>query len=947
MRGPPDRLHFPPVAQNRRMLNVRRCPLTLLACSISLLWGGSAFAMQQPSDEAWFETHIRPVLADRCFECHGPKKQWAGLRLDQRSFWIQGGESGAAIDLADPKSSQVMDRITSHDDSFRMPPADAGPPLSSEQIENLQRWIESGAPWPDNPLERADASPDPKTHWAFQPLSDPIPPEGRDDPVATWISERWPAERQVDLSDASPRDRLRRLHFALTGLPPTFQQVQDFERDPSQEAWESAVEALLSSPSYGERMARLWMDVARYSDTKGYVYAREERTFVHAWAYRDWLIDAFSKDLPYDQFVQLQIAGDSILPKDSPDLAALGFMTLGRRFLAVSSDIIDDRLDTMFRGIMGLSISCARCHDHKFDPISTRDYYALSGVFLSSLETRAQIRVESDAASEEFWTGLKERRAKLEELMSKHRAEANRRIIDRFAEYLIAQKEFEKYPDGAFTQITTKEDIIPAIVRRWEWVLGELQDQRNPVMQPWIELSNLSTESFAEQAALKLRSWREPSTEFRINPVVLAVLPAEPQSLSEIANAYGSLAKVLADEGDAPADQDRDQARQLLVSDHSPFLIPNESIENTEWMWDNGTCVEIWNAQSEIDRWLLRPDAPKLELPILADRAVPMRGRVFRRGDPNQKGDLLDRRFPEFFDLRESIAFEKGSGRLELAHALTRADNPLTARVWVNRVWQMHFGSGLVSSASDFGLRSERPSHPELLDWLTRGFIENGWSTRWLHKEITRSAFYRTSSSVPVSIVTACSAADPENRLLWRFPRKRLSWEEMRDAMLSVSGLLDRTIGGKSIDGLTPLSHGRYRRSVYSLIDRQYLPMTFQVFDFANPDLHTPTRGETIVPQQSLFLMNHPFPVACARSLTEEIERQPSVEAHDNASFVTRLYRQTLQREPEGREIEVALAFLEQWGDGAEGATSDGPQLPGRVALAQVLLLSNEFHYLE
>ena len=387
--------------------------------------------------------------------------------------------------------------------------------------------------------------------------------------------------------------------------------------------------------------------------------------------------------------------------------------------------------------------------------------------------------------------------------------------------------------------------------------------------------------------------------------------------------------------------------RAMLLDRDSAFYIPDEPIDSTEWLWDNGTCVEIWKAQADIDQWLMQANEFPPELGVLRDRSVVSDARILRRGNANLKAESVPRGFFEFFESAPPAPFQNGSGRLELARRIASNDNPLTARVWVNRIWQEVFGEGLVQSASDFGLRSDPPSHPELLDALALAFIEHGWSTRWLIRElVTTEAFRRKSFGQNLR----AQEIDPANRSLWRMNRHRLTWEESRDALSALSGMMIQRIGGKSVDPLASDQASLARRSLYTTIDRQYLPMTLQNFDFANPDMHNPKRSETVVPQQALFLLNHPLPAQAARSLVGLIERSEGMEASkpsessrlSDEDFITALHRRVLQRTPSLYEMELALEFLRQ-----ENQQSDPKVLTPRDQLAQVLLIGNETIYID
>ena len=922
----------------------------------------------------WFELNVRPVLIEKCLECHGPNKQWASLRLDNQEFLDRGGENGPVINQRELIKSPLIARIESIDPDVRMPPPDSMHSLSPRERDSLRQWVLRGARFPANQTNVpmiADSSIDSRNeivarHWSFQPLKARSVPatdlhtvnviKDASGNTLHWI-DRYIRDTLVQrgiepLPMADRRTQIRRLHRVLTGLFPTWEDVQRYEQDSSVEAWGNAIDRVLHRPETAEKWARVWMDIARYSDTKGYVYAREDRTFVFSRAYRDWLIRAFRDDLPYDRFIELQLAADQLVPKGSPDLAALGFLTLGRRFLAIQYDIIDDRIDTTFRGLMGLTVQCARCHDHKFDPISTRDYYSFVGVFQSCIDQREEIPDHLQSQSDEFRKGLLERKQKLKEITSKHRVEANDRIQKRFADYLETQVQLDKYPEGSFNQLSTKEDLIPALVHRWEWYLGLPQIAHEPVLRIWSELSKIPSSDFQVQAAHVLA--RLDSEPGACDPVVRKHFESPTASIREVADRYGAIVAEAAAAwqgeierrtaaGETPPMNSEDPAletlRRVLLDRNSGFYIPDEPIDSTEWYWDNGTCVEIWKAQTEIDQWLMQPDGSPVELGVLRDRDVISDARLLKRGNANLKGESVARRYFEYLKGDDSSEFQHGSGRLELARRIASAGNPLTARVWVNRVWQQVFGEGLVQSTSDFGVRSDPPSHPELLDELAMQFIAHGWSNRWLIRELISTEAFRRASW---GDHPKANEVDPGNRFLWRMNRHRLTWEESRDALLTFAGTLSDAPGGKSVDPLSNSDAAMARRSLYTTIDRQYLPMTLQNFDFANPDMHSPKRSETIVPQQALFFLNHPLPAKAALKSVETIERSAVNEPLSDERFIEELYRRILQRNPSTAELVMNLGFLRE---ASEENNSNG--LSPRAQLSQVLMICNEVTYIE
>ncbi|MEO6787139.1 MAG: DUF1549 domain-containing protein, partial [Chthoniobacteraceae bacterium] len=462
---------------------------------------------------AYFESRIRPLLVERCYECHGEKKQKGDLRLDSKAAWQKGGESGAIIKSGDPDASLLIKAVRYADQDLQMPPKRQ---LAADEIAALEHWVKIGAPDPrDASAPRVRKSVDfaeGRKQWAFQPVGNPQPPKLEHDEWSRAELDRFVLARlwQSDLQPSAPADRrtlIRRATFDLTGLPPTIEEVDAFVRDTSPDAFAKVVDRLLASPHYGEHWARHWLDVARYSDTKGYVYAREERQFVNAWPYRDWVVRALTDDMPYDRFLLLQLAADQVEPANSPHLAAMGFLTLGRRFLGVTHDIIDDRIDVVMRGTQGLTVACARCHDHKFDPISTRDYYALYGVFQSCAERVVPCGPPTTDAA--FEKGLREREEKLRAMMAQRREEQSARVRATVTEHLVAQLELEKYPEETFTQIIGPGDINPVFVRRWQQFLADAQQRRDPVFAAWYEFAKIKPAEFAthgESVAQKLRT---------------------------------------------------------------------------------------------------------------------------------------------------------------------------------------------------------------------------------------------------------------------------------------------------------------------------------------------------------------------------------------------------------------------------------------------------------
>jgi len=752
------------------------------------------------------------------------------------------------------------------------------------------------------------ASP-PKDWWAIHPLDRAAlaaAPAGVDVFVGA-------ALRKEELTASPPASRqalIRRATIDLTGLPPSPAEVEAFVNDPSPDAYPRLIERLLASPHHGEQWARHWLDVARYSDFKGYVYAREEKRFVHATAYRDWVVRAFNEDMGYDRFLLRQIAADQVEPAGSPHLAAMGFLTLGRRFLGVTHDIIDDRIDVVMRGTMGLTVGCARCHDHKFDPIPTSDYYALYGVFKNCAEKLVPCSPAAIGAAPD--KELSSREKKLRDTMAQRREEQAARVRATVREHLLAQFELEKYPEETFSQILEAKDLNPFVVRRWQSYLEQCRTQHEPVFLAWHAFKQIPAADFAKQSATVTARLREDGA----NPLVVRAFATPPSSMREVAERYGALfdhietqwqalRKTKADAQALP-EAAAEALRQVLHGADSPCLVPDEHIANNEMFFTTGVVTELWKLQGEVDRWLIgQPNATGYAT-ILEDRAKPVTSRIFLRGNPLTKGAEVPRGFLTVLSGGHPRPFTQGSGRLELARAIIDPANPLTARVMVNRVWMHHFGQGLVTTPSDFGTRANLPSHPELLDWLALQFIDSGWSVKALHRLIMLSATYQQSSQGP-HLETALALdreRDPENRLLWRMNAHRLTFEEARDAWLAAAGRLDLSVGGRPME---LFASGNTRRTLYTTVDREQLPTVMRTFDFANPDLSTPKRTETTVPQQALFGMNHPFLAAQAKAL----RRRPDVSTcTSDAARVNLIFRLLLQRPPTPSEAAAAVAFV-------------------------------------
>lgn len=928
-------------------------------------------AVDLQAAEHFFENSIRPLLQSRCHECHGTERQDGDLRLDSRDALLQGGRTGPAIVLGNPDQSLLLQAVHRTGD-LEMPPDE---PLLEAEIAALTQWIRTGAVWAGTEqIEPSEIQRRSAEHWAFQPLVAPDTSAPLANVIDHWIQTRLQAEGLRATAPADRRTLLRRLRFVLTGLPPSHAEVEAFQQDPDPSAYESRVEQALSSPQFGEHWARHWLDLARYSDTKGYVYSREERFWTHAWSYRDWVIDAINRDLPYDQFIRLQLAADQIAD-DPNDLAAMGFLTIGRRFLGVKPDIIDDRIDVVTRGLLGLTVSCARCHDHKYDAIPTADYYSLYGVMASCYEEDRSL-VSPELLSAEY---VAERTKRQQAYLDQHkqlRDQAAQRARQRTADYLAAQLQLDQYPGELFGQLFKPDDLLPSVVHRWADYLRRSAASEDPIFTAWHRLLAIPAAEFAQQApVVAAELGAAPPT--MVHPAIAAAMrEAQLTTHRDVVQLYsqvlqqqlslltlppatgsGDIASTPADtEPHAPNSSGEGIPKQgveknspdkdplfeaLFFGENSPCVVPDEPIVEIEYFVDIASCESLWKLQAELDRWVLQGDSRDRRARVLVDRPQPIEPQIFRRGSPLRKGDFVPRQFLSLLAGDDRSPFENGSGRLELADAIATADNPLTARVMVNRIWGHVFGQPLVATTSDFGLRSELPSHPELLDQLAQEFIEHGWSVKHIVRQMLLSETFRQAGadSLPPKLLEQALNLDPENRLLWHSKPRRLTIEALRDTLLSTSGQLDSsTFGGKAVDLWTP-PFAR-RRSVYGLVDRQFLPSLLRSFDFANPDLHIPWRSETTVAQQCLFFLNHPLVLEQAKQVVEEASQ--GVAKNDSLACIQQLFRRILQRDPSELESLEAMEFLD-----AAAETAESNQLDPWQQLAQVLYSSNEFLFIE
>jgi hypothetical protein len=755
-------------------------------------------------------------LVTECLPCHGGKKTENGFKVDSREALMRGGDSGPAIVAGEPDKSTLLRAIQYGDDALRMPPKRR---LSADVAAAFRQWISAGAVWPHStsPAVAAPKS-DPSQHWAFRAINAARPPKeptvGATSAIDNFITGRLSSAGLCAVGRADRRTLIRRVTFDLTGLPPLPEEVDAFENDPSPTAYARVVDRLLASPRYGERWGRHWMDVVRYADTAG---DNADYPIPEAALYRDYIIDAFNRDKPFDQFVREQLAGDILAKAGEAEsyassVVATGFLALSRRYATAPFELwhltLEDTIETTGRAFLGLTLRCARCHDHKFDPVSQRDYYALYGIFASTTFPYAGS----------------------EELQSK------------------------EFPRLNFVPLVEPAKADP-ILRKHQQSLKSL-----------------------EETIRSLESGKDPKSAGRV----------------------------------------KELRRELLLRKR-PSLPP------------------------ELPGAYAVAEGPGVNVPLQ------------RRGDPGNPGEVVPRGVPRWAFLEGATSagpVSSGSGRLELANWIADASNPLTARVIANRIWQHHFGTGIVATASNMGLRGDAPSHPELLDWLAARLIAGGWSIKSLHREILLSQTYQRSSADDARN----AAVDPEDRLLWRFPRRRLDAESIRDAMLGVSGCLEQTRPRPHpfppIDRWHWTQHNAFKevypsnhRTVFLMTQRLIKHPYLAIFDGPDTNLSTESRASSTVPLQALYLMNNAFVEAQASGLAKRLLAASALDA-ERLSLAFRL---AWSRSPSPVEEARLREFLRT---AAEAMASTDRSRESReqelwTAVAKVMLTANEFLYID
>ena len=872
------------------------------------------------SEAAFFTTRILPLLAHNCFACHTDSRL-GGLRLDSREAVLQGGKSGPAILLSNPEDSLLIQAVSYTHSRLKMPPTGK---LKEEEIADLRSWIKSGAVWPETSVPKAAPlyviTPERRAFWAFQPVrKPPLPTVKNEDwvrsPIDRFILAKLEESGLKPVGPASKQALIRRATFDLIGLPPSPEEVDAFVNDNRPDAFAKVVDRLLSSPHYGERWGRYWLDLARYAD--GQLGASKDTPYENAFRYRDWVIQALNEDMPYDVFVKAQIAADRLDGGNREKLLpGLGFLALG--------DSADERVDVTTRTFLALTVGCARCHDHKFDPIPTKDYYSLAGIFQSSQTDEIPL-APNDAV--EAWKKHKKKIDDLQEaiddFIKKQSADLSEMLAAKTARYMMAV--FQAAPADA--------NLNPEILSRWKTYLKD-QDKEHPFLKSWFALvSSNPTLADVKKAAEEFQSLviRLFAEKREIDDRNYVKLGGAKGAKDERTRQYTNLESLEIEKYYLWRDLASDPFMRngvLFPGGIYYYGVPStlERDFKTRGGEVRATDIDGWLGpewKEHLDRMRAELSELKRTLPTqypflhaFRDSTKPANARVAIRGDQNNLGEEAPRRFLQILSEGEPKPFTAGSGRLELATAISSSANPLTARVLVNRVWHLHFGKGIVRSPGNFGQMGERPTHPELLDYLAARFMENGWSLKKLHREIMLSSVYMLSADHSAENYTK----DPDNRLLWRANlRHRLDVEAMRDALLAVAGTLDLTVGGPP----ERLDEKNHRRTIYAYIGRTQPDAMLTLFDFPNPNNTSEQRTVTAGPLQRLFFMNSEFVRIQAQALAGRLKGT-------DAEKIDAAYRLLFARRPTDSEVAAGLDFLKNGGD-------------AWAQYAQVLLSSSEF----
>lgn len=964
---------------------------SLIASCLLLLATATTARADAESDNEFFEKQIRPILVDRCESCHSAAtgKTNGGLALDTRAGWMKGGESGPPIVPGEPENSLLIRAVQYSSDGPQMPPKEEGGKLPDNEIAAITEWIKRGAPDPRTKTIKAlGMTPDEvRTWWSFQKVRHVDPPKVQNERWARTELDRF-ILAELEKRDLKPSDRadkrilLRRVTYDLTGLPPTIAEMDAFLSDSAEDAFDRVVNRLLDSPSYGERWSRHWLDVARYADF--YDANPKTRTasceLTEAWRYRDWVVDSLNKDLPYDQFIRHQIAGDTMPNPTGSDVYPEGL--IATTFLSngvwdrgdadkekIISDMADDNIDTVGKAFLGLTLGCARCHDHKFDPVSTEDYYALAGIFYSS-----HILKDLGAKGAEYVMNRAPLVSKAV-LAEREEREARLKATQAKIDSIVQQNRYQKLSTGGSplvpSQITTGAESKGSISETGEiTVVGPASKDsytiqcQAPAGEPirFVRLEAISDPSLpasgpgraangnfmigrvsltfvppGEASAPTAVKWASATADFEQKGFAVAgAIDDKPETGWAIEPSFGTnhvaVFGIAADQT-IPAgsqltftiDQTHSEKSavgklRLSVTNALPEISPSDDPDQPKLITERDQLQKELSVPVPLAMAVEEGGMPGGLFPNIQD--VP----IHIRGSYAKLGPVVPRRMPKFLAGDNQTPVASGSGRRELANWVASPDNPLTARVIVNRFWQWHFGEGLVRTPSNFGKMGEAPSHPELLDWLATKLVEDGWSLKSLHRRILSSATYQQASRAAAEAVQK----DPENHWFGRVVPRRLEAESIRDAMLFVAGKLDRTSGGPADDDFTSL-----RRSLYIQTARWDRSSYSMLFDAANPDSSTEKRITSTVAPQALLLLNHEFILAQAKSLANRLFEQVPDDETKRIQFAFQLlYGRTVRDE----EFAIAKKIVE---------LSPSDDRSSWIDLAHVLLCGNEFIYLD
>ncbi len=896
-----------------------------------------------PQSPDFFELRVRPVLAANCYECHTNLRS-GGLRVDSREALLKGGRTGPAIVPGDPDHSLLIQAVRQTNSTLKMP---KGGQLAPAEIDALAEWVRAGAVWPEAAATAAAAAnsggapkpagsiikPEQRAFWSFQPLRrPPVPAVSHGDwpktDIDRFILARLEREGLAPVAAADKRTVIRRATLDLTGLPPTPEEIDAFEQDPSPDAFARVVDRLLASPHYGEAWGRVWLDVARYGeddyrslDPKGRGY----NPYPNAYLYRDWVIKAFNDDLRYDQFVKAQLAGDLLGEEGrARTLPALGLLGLGPWYYdngaveITRADERHDRVDVVSRGFLGLTVGCARCHDHKYDPVPTADYYSLAGVFLNTTYHEYPLvpkKLVDDYKAQEKKIENKEKL--LDEFMKTESTQLGQTLALQAAKYMVAAWRVTGEPKEDVSKVVDAEKLDYELFDRWikflakpprfypyltNWqamvkaggtkpdaqkLAGEFQSLLLDVM---FERKEVTEENDIIKAkALPGTKKKEPGklpSDFVTNDDFCPGCGLELKSLPiERQNLWTDVFQRDLQEGFDPAQQ-MDRVKPGLLSFRGWGLERQLAADRRRYI--DGLRQDI-----EALRKAQPPPFPFVH--GVADVEKPVNLRISKRGNPLNPGDEEPRHFLSVLSDGVPGPFVNGSGRLELAEAILK--QPIAIRVIVNRIWKGHFGTGLVDTPSNFGATGERPSHPELLDYLAQLFVDNGLSPKKLHRVIMLSAVYQLSADHDQKSFEK----DSGNRFYWRANRHRMTAEQIRDSVLFVSGALDTKLGGPA----APLTPTYSRRTVYGKISRYKLDEYLQLFDFPSPNLSAEKRFTTTVPLQRLFFMNSDFMQQQGELLAQRVAGEATATAR-----IQKAYRLIFGRAATDAEVRAGLQYL-------------------------------------